>query len=304
MAFIHESTDTPPDLYVTGTRKFAPKQLSNLNPGYQSHPIGRTEALRWKSTDGIEIEGLLTTPVGYRKGSRCPLILLIHGGPASVHSEAYTAKGGMYPIQAFAQAGYAVLRVNPRGSSGYGRDFRYANHEDWGFGDFEDQMTGVDHVIEMGIAHPDSLCVTGWSYGGYMTSFIVTRTGRFKAAMMGAGISNLASFTGTADIPSFIPDYFDGEPWERAETYVKHSAVFQAKGVTTPTLILHGEIDRRVPLSQGEEFYNALRRQGCTTRMVVYPRTYHSPSEPKFIIDIGERIIDWFDTHLGRNPGK
>ena len=300
MAFVHQAPEIPPDVYLTGTATFKPRKLTEVNAGHPNLPMGKTEVISWKSRDGLEIEGLLTYPVAYVTGRRCPLILFIHGGPANLHTQAFTAAANKYPIQAFAQRGYAVLRANPRGSSGYGKEFRYANINDWGFGDFDDQMSGVDKVIEMGVAHPDSLCVTGWSYGGYMTSMTVTKTDRFKAAVMGAGISNLVSFTGTADIPSFIPDYFRGEPWERTETYIRHSAVFHAENVTTPTLILHGALDRRVPLSQGEEFYNALRRKGCETELVVYPRSYHSPGEPKFVADIGNRIIEWFDRHLGR----
>ena len=300
MAFVHSTSDSPPELYVTKTASYTPKKLTNVNSDYHDFPLGKTEIISWKSKDGLEIEGLLTYPVGYRKGNKYPLILYMHGGPSNLNSEVYTAEANKYPIQAFAQEGYAILRTNPRGSSGYGKEFRYANIEDWGVGDFDDQTAGVDKVIAMGIAHPDSLCVTGWSYGGYMTAVTVTKTDRFKAAVMGAGISNLVSFTGTCDIPSFIPDYFKGEFWERPDIYIKHSPVFHTKGVTTPTLILHGSNDRRVPPSQGEEFYNALKRQGCPTRLVVYPRTSHSPSEPKFTVDVGERIIDWFNLHLGR----
>jgi len=299
-AFVHETSETPPDVYVTATGKFSPVRLTELNGDFSRLPMGKTEVVTWKSGDGLEIEGLLTYPIHYEKGRRYPLILYIHGGPAGVHTQLYTGASQKYPIQAFAEEGYAVLRVNPRGSSGYGKDFRFANRNDWGFGDFEDLMTGVDRVIEMGVAHPDSLCVTGWSYGGYMTAVTVTKTRRFKAAVMGAGLSNLISFTGTSDIHSFLPYYFDGEFWDRGDVYIKHSPIFHVKGVTTPTLILHGEIDKRVPLSQGEEFYNALKRQGCPVELVVYPRTYHGPREPKFIIDIGERTIDWFNRYLGR----
>ena len=187
--------------------------------------------------------------MNYEKGRRYPLILNIHGGPAGVFTQSYTAAGSVYPIQAFAQDGYAVLRPNPRGSGGYGKEFRFANVNDWGFGDFEDDMTGVDKVIEMGIAHADSLVVCGWSYGGYMTSFIVTKTNRFKAESVGAGVTNLMSFVGTADIPSFLPDYFGGEYWDRMDTYMKHSAMFNIKNVSTPSQVIHGEKDARVPMS-------------------------------------------------------
>ena len=163
-------------------------------------------------------------------------------------------------------------------------------------------MAGVDKVIQMGIAHGDSLVVCVWSYGGYMTSFIVTKTNRFKAASVGAGVTNLMSFVGTADIPGFLPDYFGGEYWDRMETYMKHSAMFHVKNVKTPTQVIHGEKDVRVPPTQGQELYIALKRLGVKTEMITYPRTPHGPREPKFIADIGKRIIGWFNASLGR-PG-
>ncbi len=300
MAFIHQTTDFPPEVMITATRSFSGKKLSNVHSDYPKYPLGRTEVISWKSTDGREIEGILTYPVNYEKGRRYPLILNIHGGPAGVFTQSYTAAGSIYPIQAFAQEGYAILRPNPRGSGGYGKEFRFANVNDWGFGDYEDDMTGVDKVIEMGIAHADSLVVCGWSYGGYMTSFIVTKTNRFKAPRVGAGVTNLMSFVGTADIPSFLPDYFGGEYWDRMDTYAKHSAMFHIKNVSTPSQVIHGEKDVRVPLSQGQEFYIALKRRGIQTEMIVYPRTPHGPQEPKFIADIGQRILNWFNAHLGR----
>ncbi|HDY89566.1 MAG TPA: S9 family peptidase [bacterium] len=300
MAFIHQTSEEPPEVYITGTKKFNPVKLTDVNADYPKLPMGKTKVLKWTSKDGMGIEGLLTYPVNYEEGRQYPLILNIHGGPAGVYTQYFTAAGSLYPIQAFAQEGYVVLRPNPRGSSGYGKDFRFANYNDWGFGDYDDVISGADKVIEMGVAHPDSLCVMGWSYGGYMTSFIITRTDRFKAASVGAGVTNLMSFTGTSDIHSFLPDYFYSEPWDKIDAYMRHSAMFNIKGVTTPTQVLHGEKDVRVPLSQGQELYNALKRQGCDTEMIVYPRMPHGIQEPKFIVDIGERIISWFNKHLGR----
>jgi dipeptidyl aminopeptidase/acylaminoacyl peptidase len=198
----------------------------------------------------------------------------------------------------FAARGYAILRPNPRGSGGYGKTFRFANVNDWGGKDYGDIMAGVDHVIAMGVADPDRMAVMGWSYGGFMTSWIVTQTARFRAAVVGAGVTNLWSFTGTADIPGFLPDYFEGEPWEAFENYRKHSPMSYVKGVRTPTLILHGAADERVPTSQGYEFYSALKRQGADVRMVVYPRTPHSPQEPKFIQDLMQRHLDWVERYI------
>ncbi len=298
MAFVQSMTEVAPEVFVTSMLKFEPKKLSDANKDFPKLAMGKTEVIKWKSKDGKEIEGLLTYPVNYKTGQKYPLILNIHGGPTGVFVQTFTAAGSVYPVQAFAQQGYAVLRPNPRGSSGYGKDFRFANYNDWGFGDYDDDQTGVDKVIEMGIAHPDSLVICGWSYGGYMTSFTVTKTNRFKAASVGAGVTNLMSFVGTADIPGFLPDYFGGEYWNRMDVFMKHSAMFNIKNVKTPSQVIHGERDIRVPPSQGFEFYTAMKRLGVPTEMITYPRTPHGPQEPKFVQDIGERIIAWFNKQM------
>src|ERR1700722_7208680 len=141
----------------------------------------------------------------------------------------------------------------------------------------------------------------GWGLGGFNTRWGIPHTPRFKAAAVGAGVTDLLSFTGTSDIPGFLPDYFSGEPWNSPasfEAYREHSPMSFVKGVTTPTLILHGEADVRVPTPQGSELYNALKRQGVTTKMVVYPRTPHGPREPKFTLDIAQRNLDWVDKYV------
>jgi dipeptidyl aminopeptidase/acylaminoacyl peptidase len=294
-----ESPDSPVEAYLMPVQGSATMQrVSRANVDIARPAIGRTEAIRWKSKDGLEVEGLLTYPVGYEKGQKVPLILNIHGGPTGVFNESFVGRSALYPIAVFASKGYAVLRPNPRGSSGYGKQFRFANYNDWGGKDYEDDQTGVDKVIEMGIADPDRLAIMGWSYGGFMTSWTITQTKRFKAAVVGAAVTNLWSFTGTADIPGFIPDYFGGEPWENFEPYRKHSPITHIKNVVTPTLVLHGEADDRVPVGQGYEYYNALKRQGGIAKMVVYPRTPHGPREPKFVLDIMQRHLDWVEQYV------
>jgi len=160
-------------------------------------------------------------------------------------------------------------------------------------------MAGVDHVVSMGVADPERLGVMGWSYGGFMTSWIITHSKRFKVASVGAGVTNLMSFNGTADIPSFVPDYFGAEFWDDPDTYRAHSAMFNVKGVATPTLIQHGEADDRVPISQGYELYNALKRQNVPVRMIVLPRQPHGPNEPRMILKVMQTNLDWFEKYLG-----
>lgn len=299
---VRQTSDTPSDVYVASVTDFTPIQITNVNAGVKLPALGRTEVIRWKSKDGKEIEGLLTYPVGYQAGQRVPLILNIHGGPAGVFQQTFLGGRGAYPLATFAARGYAILRPNPRGSSGYGTEFRRANTKDWGMGDYQDLMTGVDHVIQMGVADPDRLGVMGWSYGGFMTSWIVTQTKRFKAASAGAPVTNLMSFNGTADIPSFVPDYFGGQSWDINDVYQKHSPMFNVKGVSTPTMIQHGEADVRVPISQGYEFYNALKTQGVPTRMLVLPRQPHGPNEPKMQLAAMKSNLDWFDKYIGAKP--
>jgi len=298
MAFTYEDCETPADIYTSPIRKFRKVKLTDLHGDVPKPPMGRTEKIRWTSEDGLEIEGLLTYPVNYQAGTTCPLILQIHGGPAGVFGRSFTGGPAIYMTQYFAQHGYAVLRPNPRGSTGYGKEFRYANVLDWGFGDFQDCMSGVDKVIEMGVGHPDSLCVMGWSYGGYLTSYTVTKTGRFKAASIGAGLPNLVSMVTTTDIPDYLVAHMNGEFWEDYATYEKHSAIYRIKNVSTPTQVIHGQQDIRVPFTQGQEFYVALQRLGVPTEMVVYPRTPHGPREPKFLMDVSYRILKWFEKHV------
>ncbi|MBA3322363.1 MAG: S9 family peptidase [Pyrinomonadaceae bacterium] len=297
--FVMQTPERAPEAYVSKIENFAPIQVSRANTDLPKLPLGKTEVIKWKSTDGKEIEGLLTYPVNYQTGQKVPLILNIHGGPAGVFSQTFIGGRGVYPLATFAARGYAILRPNPRGSSGYGAEFRRANIKDWGVGDYQDLMTGVDKVIEMGVADPNRLGVMGWSYGGFMTSWIITQTKRFKAASAGAPVTNLMSFTGTADIPGFIPDYFGGQFWENTEGYRKHSPMFNIKGVSTPTMIQHGDADVRVPISQGYELYNALKVQNVPTRMIVLPRQPHGPNEPKMQIAAMQSNLEWFEKYLG-----
>ncbi len=297
-AFVIQSSEKPPEVAVIRSGEEKLTQISRANTELVKMPFGKTEVIKWKSSDGREIEGLLTYPVGYTTGTKVPLILNVHGGPAGVFQQSYIGGRGSYPIATFSSKGYAILRPNPRGSSGYGTEFRRANIKDWGGMDYQDLMTGVDKVIAMGVADPERLGVMGWSYGGYMTSTIITKTKRFKAASAGAPVTNLMSFNGTADIPSFVPDYFGGQYWENPDVYVKHSAMFNIKGATTPTLIQHGDADVRVPISQGYELYNALKAQGVPTRMIVLPRQPHGPNEPKMQMAAMQSNLDWFEKYL------
>jgi dipeptidyl aminopeptidase/acylaminoacyl peptidase len=297
-AYSWQTSDQPWDLYThsTDTRADA-KRVTELHAGITIPEMGRTELLTWASEDGMEIEGFLTYPIGYIEGRTYPIVLNVHGGPAGVFSDSFTGGPGQYVIQYFAQNGFAVLRPNPRGSTGYGYEFREATATQWGDGDLQDLLSGLDAVIDMGIGDADEQYLMGWSYGGYITAWTVTQTERFKAASMGAGITNLVSMSMTSDLRRYLVTHMGDYYWDDMEAYRRASPMHHIANVVTPTQILHGQEDVRVPTSQGEEFYHALKYRGIDTEMIVYPRTPHGPREPKFMMDISARILDWFNQY-------
>lgn len=298
IAFVHESPLEPPELFVA-KMPVSPsidgaRRITSLNGWAAEFATLPKEPFHWKGAGGMEMEGILVKPAGYVAGRRYPLLTIVHGGPAGVFTNSFTVRRGVYPVQLFAQKGYAVLLPNPRGSGGYGEAFRKANVRDWGEKDYDDIMAGVDALVASGLADESKLGIMGWSYGGFMTSRVITKTQRFAAASVGAGVTNTFSFTGTSDIPDFMKSYFGAWPWDEPAIYTSRTALFNARGVRTPTLIQHGESDARVPIPQGWELYVALIKQGVPVEFVTYPRQGHGLSEPKLIRDAMQRNLDWF----------
>lgn len=301
LGFVLQSSNEPAEAHVMDLASGKPVRISAANQNIPRTDLAETRVIKWKGKDGKDVEGLLTLPLKYQAGKKYPLILNIHGGPAGAFGENFIGSAAPYPIAAFAEKGWAVLQPNPRGSSAYGRTFRNLNVNDWGGGDYQDLMSGVDDMIRQGIADADRLAVMGWSYGGFMTNWVITQTTRFKCAASGAGLSNMPSMWGTNDIPGILDEYFTGPWYDQPERYAKLSPLYHVKNVTTPTLFLHGEQDFRVPISQAHEMHSALQRRGVKTEMVTYPRMPHGPNEPKFLQDIMQRHIDWIEKHIGAN---
>jgi len=270
------------------------RRLTRVNDeflaGIRLGPVRRFQAT---SADGTKIDAFLTLPPDAPDGQRLPTILRIHGGPVAQFSTAFSTEW-----QILAAQGYAVVGANPRGSSGYGRDFSYALWADWGNKDFEDVMAAVDEAVRMGVADPDRLGVGGWSYGGILTNYVITKTGRFKAAISGASEVNYLSNYGT----DHYQREWEGElglPWKETERWVRLSPFFSVEKVTTPTLILCGQEDWNVPLINSEQLYQALRRIGrVDTELVIYPGQSHSISKPSYQKDRYERYIAWYDKYL------
>jgi dipeptidyl aminopeptidase/acylaminoacyl peptidase len=302
MAFLGTDASTPSEVYVSSVRPFAPLRLTFTNSQLADLALGRRETVRWTSSDGLGIEGLLLLPPSYVEGKRVPLLTYVHGGPSARFEAGFSPQiGTPYPVQAecyplhvFAGLGYAVFMPNVRGSYGYGERFRKANMRDWGGGDYRDIMSGIDALIKRGLADPSRLGIMGRSYGGYMTGWIITQTDRFKAASLGAGMSDLVSFYGQTDIPGYTEYYLGDVPWKALDLYLGRSPVAHAANLKTPTLILHGEKDFRVPVPQAEELYQALKKNGVPVEFLIYPRQGHVVVEPKFMADMMERNIEWF----------
>lgn len=304
VAVTMDTPSMPREIYVTDPSFASFKLLTTTNPQAASFALGETEVVTWKSRDGMEIEGVLLKPVGYEAGKKYPMLTVAHGGPAGVFLNNYRA-GGLEGGAVWAGEGWAVFYPNPRGSANYGDGFVRANINDWGGGDYRDIMTGIDALVARGIADPDRLAHIGWSYGGYMTAWVITQTPRFKAAMVGAGLTNLWSMYGTNDIPNVLGTYFGGMPDAKTlALYRDRSALSHVDKVTTPTLILHGSNDERVPIGQPMELFRALKDRGRTVELVFYPREGHGLTEYYHLRDRLERIHDWVTRYTLGGTGK
>ncbi|MCH4821878.1 S9 family peptidase [Gramella lutea] len=294
LAYTIGTTMHPADLAVHDGRKS--KRLTNLNEDLFSYrKLGNVEELTWKSSfDGKEIQGWLVTPPDFDPDKKYPFILEIHGGPFASYGSVFSAE-----IQAFAAAGYVVLYSNPRGSSGYGKDFGNLIHHDYPNHDYEDLMSGVDAAIGKGFIDEDNLFVTGGSGGGVLTAWIVGKTDRFKAAVVAKPVINWYSFVLYADNPAFFSKYwFPNKPWEDPEPYLKRSPLSYVGNVTTPTMLLTGEEDYRTPIAESEQFYTALKLEGVESAMVRIPGASHGiANKPSNLIAKIASILAWFDKY-------
>jgi dipeptidyl aminopeptidase/acylaminoacyl peptidase len=283
----------PPEVFVYSGGEL--RQLSHVNEKLLSEVrFGAVEEFRFKSKDGTEIETFVVKPPAFDPGFRYPALLRIHGGPISQYDYGFN-----FQAQLFAANGYVVVLPNPRGSSGYGQDFSLQIWRSWGEKDYEDVMAAVDYVIDQGFADPDRLGVGGWSYGGLLTNNVIVKTGRFKAAITGAG--------STLYIANYGHDHYQrwwvqelGFPWkkENREIWDKLSPFNYVENVTTPTLIVGGEKDWNVPILNSEQLYQALKRLGRTTQLVVYPGEFHGIETPSYIKDLYERYLEWYGKYV------
>lgn len=274
------------------------RPLTSVNTSFVAGlQLADVEKIKFQSKDGTPIEGYMYKPVGYQPGMRYPTLLRLHGGPVAQYEASFN-----FESQLFAANGYLVLNINPRGSSGYGQAFSQAIFADWGNKDYQDVMAGVDWAIARGYADPERLGVGGWSYGGMLTNYTITQTGRFKAAISGASLGLAAAMYGHDHYQRHY-EVEIGLPWQNREVWDRVSPFWKVEKITTPTLWICGERDWNVPVQNSEQMYQAMRRLGRTTQLVVYPGEAHGIVKPSYQKDRYERYLAWYNKYVkGETP--
>ena len=275
-------------------------RIGDLQPATRANSAARptwgdAKKLHWQS-GGVTVQGWLLYPKNYDAAKRYAMVVSVHGGPASAKSPSWPAPG--FDFAAFSAQGYFVLYPNPRGSYGAGESFTAANVKDFGHGDLQDILAGVDEVVKTLPVDPKRIGIGGWSYGGYMTMWAVTQTNRFAAAVAGAGIANWQSYYGENSIDEWMIPYFGASVYDDPAVYAKSSPITFIKNVKTPTLIVVGDRDGECPAPQSYEFWHALKALGVTTKFIVYPGEGHRFHDPKHIEDVAKQTMQWFNQKL------
>jgi dipeptidyl aminopeptidase/acylaminoacyl peptidase len=291
------------DLYVASLDGKGERQLTHLNSSLWAQlELQPVERLEYKSSDGWPVEGFFVKPLGWQAGKKYPMVLVIHGGPEGMFGVDW-----YHEFQVYAAKGWAVFFCNPRGSTGYGEKFERGEINNWGVMDYQDVMAGVDAALKQySWVDADRLGVTGGSYGGYLTNWIVGHTNRFKAAVTLRSVSNFISDEGTRDGAYGHEEYFKGILFDDFDQYWEASPLKYARNVRTPTLVLHSDFDFRVPIEQGEQWFRALQHYGVPSELVLFPRENHNLSrtgEPKHLVESLNWQLYWFDRYLNGNAG-
>ena len=287
VAYSAESATILPELWADG------KPVTHFNDSFSNVALAKPELYHYESFDGLPIEAALYRSAGTDAGRPQPVVILIHGGPAGSWRNHFDALTQLLVAQ-----GYTVMQPNIRGSVGYGQKFLASNRGDWGGNDFKDVMAGVDDLVKRNIADPNRMGIAGWSYGGYMAEWAITQTDRFKFAICGAGMADLATEFGTESRPDGDEWYY-GTPYENLAGFRKSSPIVYIKNAKTPTLILQGEADTTDPISESQMLYRGLKRYNVPSEFVVYPREPHGLREQKHIADRYRRSLEWADKYIG-----
>ena len=294
--FTYSTPQHPADIAAWNTKTGKVRRLTRLNDDLLKHrKLATVETIRYKSShDGRKIQGWIMKPPGFDPKKKYPLILEIHGGPFANYGPRFSAE-----MQLYAANGYVVFYCNPRGSTSYGQKFGNLIHHAYPGNDYHDLMSGVDAVVKLGYIDEKNLFVTGGSGGGVLTAWIIGMTKRFTAAVVGKPVINWYSFVLTADAYSFFAQYwFPGPPWEHADHYLKRSPLSLVGNVTTPTMIITGESDYRTPMSESEQYYQALQLRKVKSILVRIPGASHNIAKrPSQLIAKVAYVLRWFEMH-------
>jgi len=290
------------EVFTSGIAPWQGKKLTAMSDQLKAFALAHREVISWKSADGTTIEGVLYTPGDFSTKKKYPLLVVIHGGPTGVDQPIVSADR-YYPLERFVAKGALVLRPNYRGSAGYGEKFRALNVRNLGVGDYADVISGVEALIAKGWVDKERMGSMGWSQGGYISAFITASSDRFKAVSVGAGISDWMTYYANTDITPFTAQYLHATPWDDPEIYKKTSPISYIAKAKTPTLIQHGENDRRVPIPNAFELRQALEDRGVPVRMVVYKGFGHGITKPKQQRAVMEENEKWFAQYIwGEKP--
>ncbi len=280
----------------------AARKLTDMNGQLAGFTLGSVELVSWKSKDGAAIEGVLHKPAGYDPSKKYPLLVVIHGGPTGVSRPTLNPFNRYYPIEQFLAKGSLVLEPNYRGSAGYGEAFRALNVRNLGIGDMWDVMSGIDSLIAKGIVDGTKLGSMGWSQGGYISAFLTTNTDRFRAISVGAGISDWTTYYVNTDVTPFTRQYLRATPWDDPKIYADTSPITNIRNATTPTLIQHGDRDKRVPPPNAFELFRGLRDVGVPARLILYAGFGHPITKPKSNRAVLQHNLDWFSHYVFGDP--
>jgi dipeptidyl aminopeptidase/acylaminoacyl peptidase len=303
LAFTASSSSSLNELFVSDTRPFAPRALTKMTEQTANFTLGTRELVNWKSTDGTPIEGVLIKPPDFDPTKKYPLLCIIHGGPTGIDRPSLLAPDSRtYPADIWAARGALILKVNYRGSAGYGESFRKLNVRNLGVGDAWDVISGVDYLIAKGWVDRNRVACMGWSQGGYISAFLTASSDRFVAISVGAGISDWATYYYNTDITPFTINYLGNNPVEDPQIYQKTSPVSYIKSARTPTLIQHGELDRRVPIANAYQLRQALEDKGVKVEMIVYKGFGHGINKPKAQRAVMQHNLSWFNHYIFNDP--
>lgn len=300
-AFVRSGPALYPEICTSTLAHFIPVAVTTMGDQTKRFTLATRELISWKSKDGTPIDGVLLKPADFNPAKKYPLLVVIHGGPTGIDQPVIRPDRN-YPVEEFVGKGALVLRPNYRGSAGHGEKMRSLNARNLGVGDAWDVLSGVDYLIAQGFVDANRLGCMGWSQGGFISAFLTTSTKRFRAISVGAGISDWTTYYVNTDITLFAPQYLQATPWDDPEIYRKTSPITYLKTASTPTLIQHGELDKRVPIPNAYELRQALEDRGVPVKMIVYKGFGHGIDKPKQQRAVMEHNLEWFGRYIWGEP--